>query len=282
MEANPYIFANFQFIDHLPHTFNDLFLTSCGVQSCSPGHFFGPGSHNDYVLHFVCSGKGTYVVNQTAYTLTKGDFFLIHPHTKIHYYADDRDPWSYIWIGFQGENAATCIEQAALDMQHLTGRYDDTALILSYIQEMLLAKENTFTNELKRQVALLHIFTALIDKRQQSMAQISDELRTRPSYVQMACDYILDHYAENIKISQIAKHIGIDRSYMTNLFKEILGISPSEYLINCRLERAAQYLKTTDMRISSIAAKVGYQDALTFSKRFKHHYHMTPSEYRKI
>lgn len=281
MPNHPYTFANLEFIERLPHTSDDLFLTTCGIQSCAPGHFFGPGTREEFLLHFVCDGRGTYVVNQTAYTLTKGEFFLILPNTKIHYYADNQDPWSYIWIGFQGKIAPACIEQAHLDAHTLIGTYDDTSLILPYVQEMLLSRENSFTNELKRQAALYHILASFIEKRRQSVSSGSDISVSQPSYVQMALNFIHDHYASDIRISQIAAYIGIDRSYLTSIFKAEKGISPSEYLIQYRLKRAARYLRTTDMKISSIAEKVGYRDALTFSRRFRQRYGMSPSEYRK-
>lgn len=280
MSNIPHTFGGMQFLERLPHISEDLFLTTCGIQNCSPGHFYGPGSRDEYLLHFVCDGKGTYVVNQTAYTLGKGDFFLILPGTKIHYYADNQNPWSYLWIGFQGKNAPKCIEEAYLGKKNLTGRFDDLSLILSYVQEMLLAKENSFTNELKRQSALLRILAALIDK-QQTLPSESNSSYQPPSYVQTACNYIQNHYDEDIRISQIADFIGIDRSYLTNLFKDAMEISPLEYLIRYRLNMAVVYLETTDLKINSIAAKVGYHDALTFSKRFRQHYHMSPSEYRK-
>ena len=57
-------------------------------------------------------------------------------------------------------------------------------------------------------------------------------------------------------------------------------MSPQAFLIQVRLERAAQLLRGSDMPVGHIAATVGYNDALSFSKAFKHKYNISPTEYR--
>lgn len=88
------------------------------------------------------------------------------------------------------------------------------------------------------------------------------------------------HLKENIKITSIASHVGIDRSYLANIFKSTLEISPQEYLLTLRMNRAADLLQNTSQKITVIANEVGYSDPLTFTKMFKRIKGMSPSEWR--
>ena len=98
--------------------------------------------------------------------------------------------------------------------------------------------------------------------------------------VDQGLNFIENNYHKIITINDIANHIGISRSYLTSIFKKRLDISPKEYLINFRLNKACGLLKTTNLSVSNIALKVGYNDPLTFSKIFKRSYNVSPSNYR--
>ena len=94
-------------------------------------------------------------------------------------------------------------------------------------------------------------------------------------------EYISHHYQEKVKINELADYIGVNRSYLTSSFKKAVGCSPQEYLVNLRMEKAKNLLKNTDMPINAVAAAVGYQDQLAFSKIFKQNFTVSPKEYRK-
>lgn len=154
--------AGFQCLEHLQNNAVDLYLSTCGVQSCAPGHWYGPGKRDEYLIHFIGEGKGIYQVHGKTYHLSKGDFFLICPDTEVFYEADRKEPWDYIWVGFRGIKASTYLKYAGLDETHLTGHYLNASFILSCVQQMMLARSVSTYNELKRTAALLQILAALI------------------------------------------------------------------------------------------------------------------------
>lgn len=272
--------ASFQLLEHLHNDAVDLFVTTCGVQNCFPGHFFGPSQREEYILHFVCEGKGIFQVNGETYHLKKGDFFLIFPNTEVYYEADKECPWDYIWVGFSGIKAAAYLNYAGLDEKHLTGQYSNTSYMLSYIQQMILARSGNPCNELKRTAALLQILSALIEEYSLFSAENESTLNARQNYLDYALTYMDEHLTEQIHISDIANEIGIDRSYLTNIFKRTLGLSPQEYLLQYRMNRACTLLQKPDLKISAIAHAVGYENSLSFSKIFRKYKGVSPSDYR--
>jgi AraC-like DNA-binding protein len=100
-------------------------------------------------------------------------------------------------------------------------------------------------------------------------------------YVNEAVNIIALSYSRPLKISEIADRVGINRSYLTSIFKREMHVSPQAFLINIRLENAARLLKETEDTVGNIAAAVGYSDPLAFSKAFKQKYGCTPSEFRR-
>ena len=58
----------------------ELSIFNCGRESCQPGHTWGPGVRDHYLIHLVVSGKGVYQVGGVSHTLQEGDLFLAKPN----------------------------------------------------------------------------------------------------------------------------------------------------------------------------------------------------------
>ena len=152
--------------------------------------------------------------------------------------------------------------------------------MLSCVQQMTFARVLTHYNELRRQAALLQVFAALIEQHHEQLSEEEQVEYPHHIYIDRTLDYVQTHVSENIRIQDIANYIGIDRSYLTSIFKKSLGISPQEYLVNYRMEYASELLKESDVKIAAIAHEVGYHDPLTFSKVFKKHMKLSPTQWR--
>lgn len=272
--------AGFQLLENLHNDTVDLYLNTCGVQNCAPGHWFGPGMRNEYLLHFVCEGKGIYRVNGETYTLGRGDYFAIFPNTQVYYEADRKEPWEYIWIGFHGIKAASYLKYAGLDGTHVIGHYANSSYILSCVQQMMLARSSGVSDGLKRTAALFQILAVLIEDYASAHPEERGRDDSSRRYLDMALAYMDEHLDENIRINDIATHIGIDRGYLTAIFQKALSLSPKEYLVHYRVNRACMLLRDPERKISEVARAVGYDDALAFSKIFKKYKGISPSVYR--
>lgn len=102
------------------------------------------------------------------------------------------------------------------------------------------------------------------------------------SVIRQAKQYVAQHYAENISLNQVAKHVCLSASYFSALFKTETGTGFIEYLQHTRIERAKKLLRNSKMRIADIAESVGYHDVKFFNKIFCKETSVTPSEYRKF
>lgn len=103
---------------------------------------------------------------------------------------------------------------------------------------------------------------------------------TRSERVERMRAHIAARYAENLTVAQIAKVAGVCERECLRCFNEVLGISPSRYLLMYRLAKAAELLGSTDMNIADVARAVGIKSPSNFAQLFRRDYHCTPREYR--
>ena len=230
-----------------------------GYQDCPSSHAFGPAVRTHWLLHFVVSGSGKYYINGKEYTLGEGELFTIPPYVETYYKADEKDPWSYIWVGFECDVLPTRLEDKMV-----------CPTALSVFRDM--KKCEMFENG--RSLFLLSKiieFFALLDDRGSDVA----------GYVEQAKSYIELQYMLGIGVEDIARHLGINRSYFSDIFKKETGLSPAKYLMRHRMTIARSLLEETKMSVATIAHSVGYTDVFTFSKAFKKYWNRTPLEYTK-
>ncbi len=104
---------------------------------------------------------------------------------------------------------------------------------------------------------------------------------TRFPEIQKAIAFIEENYKRDIYLDDIAKHATMSRSYLSTEFKAVTGISPYNYLLTIRIEKAVEALKTGNEKIITIAYECGFTNLTAFNKAFKRIVGMTPTELRK-
>lgn len=99
--------------------------------------------------------------------------------------------------------------------------------------------------------------------------------------VELAKEYIEEHYYENLMQVDVAQRVGISAGYLSTLFQKQLSIGFVDYLNEIRIEHACTYLRQSYLKTYEIAYKVGFKDEKYFSKVFKKIKGQSPSEYRR-
>lgn len=258
--------------------FTDVYLCYCGYADCEPGHSFGPSVRPNFLIHFILKGKGLYRTGKKEYHLKAGYGFLIEPRIQTFYKADEAEPWSYVWVGFDGVNAGRYLDDIGLNRHHPVFECAYEEEIKRIVLDMLKNNISTTTNRFLLQSLLYEFFSVLTrDVRINASALQNGE----NPYVLQAVEFIQNNYSFPIHVTDIANYVCINRSYLYTLFKTHLGTSPQDYLANYRISQATELLTVTDLSIESIALSCGYSDPLIFSKVFKAKKGQTPSRYRK-
>jgi AraC family transcriptional regulator len=98
--------------------------------------------------------------------------------------------------------------------------------------------------------------------------------------LQEAIEYIHTHLDRDLSLVEIAGIINISPTYFASLFKRAMGISPHQYVIQQRVERAKLMLSKTDLAISDIALQVGFSNQSHLTRHFKNLFGVTPNQAR--
>ena len=104
----------------------------------------------------------------------------------------------------------------------------------------------------------------------------------RPRWLRQAFDYVHAHFTEAIRLDDVAKSIGVHPVHLARTFRESYGLTLGEQVRALRVEFACTLLSTSDTRLAEIAAASGFSDQAHFSRVFRQHVGVTPSQYRLI
>lgn len=270
-----YVFPNENFVD--------LGLYQFGKEQCEPAHSFGPASRNHYLFHFVLSGTGKLMADNAkgetqTYQIKSGQGFMIFPRQITTYIADQHLPWEYVWVEFDGLRAKEIVELAGLSLDNPVYRAHSKELREEMKKEMLYMAEHGEESPFHL-IGHLYLFIDYMSRSSVSM-RLSSEGRVQDFYIKEALTYIEQNFQNDISVEGIAKSCGLNRSYFGRIFKDAIGKSPKEFIMDYRMVKATELLKLTDLTIGDIGNAVGYPNQLHFSRAFKHTYGMSPREWR--
>ena len=229
------------------------------------------------ILFWEFAKVGIFCVGGRKYHVGTGEAFLICPRELVYYEADAKTPWSYMWIGFSGFKAAECIGETILPERRVF-RYSDEELC--HCQQRMLEALQVDTGRELMMASVLYEYLYLLLRHYGRSTRRENVIRYGNHYVKKIKDYIASSYAEGIQISDVAAYLQVDRSYLFRLFKEETGKSLQEYLIEFRLRKACELLRTTSYSIGAVACSVGYADPLYFTRLFHKRVGMSPTVYR--
>ena len=263
--------------------FIDLGMYQHGYEQCEPGHSFGPATRNHYLFHYVISGTGTLMADNAkgetqTYSIKSGQGFLIFPGQITTYIADQNLPWEYVWIEFDGLRVKEALDLTELSVNTPVYHSHSKDLREQLMNEMLYivhhAKESPF-----HLIGHLYLFLDYLTQSAKSKKLVQSS-KMSDYYIKEAINYIEQNFQNNITIKDIAAVCGINRSYFGKIFRNSIGRSPQEFLMNYRMAKATELLKLTSLSIAEIGSAVGYENQLHFSRAFKTIYGVSPREWR--
>ena len=275
----------FEFKVFPQNSFMDLSLLQFGRSACKNGYSFGPAARNDYLFHFILSGKGTLYADNSSgttetYKINANEGFMLFPDQVTTYIADNDDPWEYIWIEFDGFKAKTAVEETGLTLDdpiYRPASEELRDLVLKEMNYIIDNKDASSFNLIGHMYLFLDFFT-----RSAVTPIVKTQQKNTAShfYINEAIRFIELNYQKDITVEGIAQNCGLNRNYFGKKFKEGFGKTPQEFLMRFRMTKATELLEKTHLSIGEISRAVGYNDQLHFSRAFKNTYGISPRQWR--
>lgn len=259
-----------------------LIVGSCGTYRLIKQQKFPtyrPNGRIDYQLLYVANGKAHFFFHDKEEIVPAGHMVLYRPNEMQKYVYYGTDQTEVYWVHFTGSDVENILTDYGFsEKEHVfyTGTLPEYhQLFKQMIQELQLCK--------------LHYKDMLASLLLQLFVRVNrqfTEKNSLNSYAQneiiAATHYFGEHYNQAICIEEYAAAHNMSISWFIRIFKQYNQVTPTQYILSIRMTNAQALLERTDYNISEIAAFVGYDNPLYFSRLFKKHTGYSPSDFRKI
>lgn len=251
--------------------------------------------HNYLEIGYCYRGRGSMILGESEYRFNGNEFTVI-PSNYLH--TTNSDPgnisrWEYLFVDVEGlvrkmcsgnpmrvEQIVRTINEEALFLKG--GLWPDLVRTLRRILDIMRQGEAFFEEEAE---GLLFAFLMNIarqnGKHADKGAENPEAGKKQNNIISKAIDYVSDHFAEQIRVEDIANYAHISETHFRRVFSSNMNMSPLDYVNLVRIQMACEYLNKTDEPISVIAGKCGFTTSSTFNRNFRQIMGVTPVQWRK-
>lgn len=247
--------------------------------------------HSELEFVYVESGNVTFWIGEKQFTLSEGNGVFINSKVLHRFYspAEAVIP-NFVCMPFFIAAQDSIIYHkyilpvisSSLSFQVFYAKISWQAKALSIIKQIIAVQNRTSSRELATSSLLQMLWLEIYENADIKYTEDhTNDSASSQARLQLMMQYIHQNYMHDISLDAIARHAGISKSTVLNLFRKYLHITPINYLINYRLNEAAWLLSKTEKKINTISDETGFNNVDYFCRLFKKHYHLTPTEYRK-
>ena len=263
--------------DENPPVNDDVTVLNSGFCSVKPRFCSGSITRDYYLIHYCTNGKGTFITEESEYSVSKHNGFLIMPNMSTSHLADAADPWNICWVAFTGKKIEAYLRDANLDRNHLLFRYDQDDFLENCIKNIY----NEIRNG-KNVATIKGLFFLFLGR----LIDNSNQKKPRPQAIpiyrhfDVAVRYINKNILTPIKIEKMSDDLQLDTSQLYRIFKKNTGMSPQRYITSRRICKACDILAKTELPIKDISKWLCFDYPSHFTNQFKKNTGLSPLEYR--
>lgn len=198
--------------------------------------------------------------------------FLPTDARQLYAFSKEGNAISY-WIHFTG----TAIEDALADLPYkrtFCGQVDERMQFESLLHQL------SQTHHMRGPAYLLDEGGLLLQILASLSRSVNRQESTECSEIRAAAAYLCEHFCQPLSLADCAAHLHLSVSRFSHLFTKTIGVSPYQYLLRLRLDRACALLLHTELDIRHIAQLVGFDDPSYFSRLFRKRFAKTPGAFR--
>lgn len=256
----------------------ELSLTRIGYHNLRfirPHKFFR--TQTFYTLHIVLSGKGTLHYRGNTYAIGENSVFVLPNDEPFCYYADEQDPWEYIFFELTGTSLCDYLRSVGFSDASPVRHFPVPEKILGEYRDFFLKKENALPCSYYDAVSLFFLLLG-------ALAETSNPQPLRQEDLIQQAKYLLrSHYHDpNFSLDLVADSLHISHAQLCRLFKKQTGETMIAFLNRLRMDYAKKMLIESDKNATEICYAAGYQDYTYFLTLFKKYHGMTTNEYRRL
>ncbi len=228
----------------------------------------------DYHILYIAEGECTCLYNNTEFIMTKGQFVVYPPNVKQWYSFEEGKCATTFWLHFSGNGAEGILSQLGIHGGIYQAPFEDE--VAACFKKMIYKHSvNTDKCQVAARGNLIEFLSSLASEctGKGSMAY--------PQAVVKMVEYINSNWQSTLTVAGVAQKIGLSESRAAHLFKNAIGKSMHQYIMDLRISAAKEQLRNTQLGISQISEMMGFHDALYFSRAFKSRVGVSPKAFRE-
>lgn len=238
-----------------------------------------PQGSEQAIIILCTHGGGWAELAGRRHEVGPGDLLVLPPGIPHAYGARHDAPWTIPWIHVTGRLVPNHLAALGVGASRPLLRVGHDPRALALFEEVLDTLEHGY---LPSQLAYAAQVTSHLLGRLARLGSSGAGERHDPAEaVRRAIEFMKLHLDRPLRVPGIAAVAGLSTSHFTSVFRAATGYPPLDYHIRLRMHRACQLLDTTDLPVKEIASRLGYEDALYFSRAFRAVVERAPSEYRQ-
>ncbi|MFI3312545.1 MAG: AraC family transcriptional regulator [Eubacteriales bacterium] len=234
---------------------------------------------DSYLIKLTLAGRGTLHYENREYSLKPGNFFWINCQNHQSYHTDRTEGnWRVIWVHFWGEQAKVYYDifreaNQNSPVGHLTAQ---AQMVLFQLLTLYGGESRDLTTDVAGSALLCQLFS-------QSIASVSAQQKPAlaPAVVGELKLHLMEHYAEKITLDGLAVQFAVSKYHMQRLFKAHMGQTPAQFLLDFRMAKAKELLRTTNLPIGEVAYDVGMENVSHFISTFRKNVGTPPQKFRQ-
>lgn len=229
---------------------------------------------NYYMLYLAISGSCDFCTDYKRFAVKKGDIFFVFPNKRYKYEKENKI--KFIYISFTNIEAKQLLNK--LNVNYVSPVCQNHLELISLFKKEFENSKQNSTADLTAKGLLYLTFGRLCQKR------TNDSLKSKKiETVKQIVAYIEENIGDaDLTLKKISAVCFYHFNYVSQIFKEIMGVSFIKYLTSQRIKKAQMLLETTSLSVAQISFAVGFKDSGYFEKVFKKTKRLTPTKYREL
>ena len=238
-----------------------------------------PTSHDRHVLLLCLLGAGVVLVNEQPIRLLPGQALVIFPG-QVHHYADLEPGLLWLYATFEADRAEALLGLMGTPVPVPRSGW---GLAADLVRLYGAAGRADALAPPRVAVTLWLLLLELVARAQPPWPRAvlaPADWRRSCEFVEKVQAYSLARVEAPVHVAEVARHLGMSRSKLYGMFREILGRGPGAYLRRQRVHHACSLLSATEESVSRVAERCGFSSLYAFSRTFKQVFGSSPSAYR--
>jgi AraC-like DNA-binding protein len=226
----------------------------------------------DFLFLYIREGGGRLRSFEGEFTLRPGDLIVLVPGEKYRYVPDPETGWTGYWIGFSGTVPEEWIKQKLLDeVITIHPAFNQKEMRFPFEEALSFVQSGNHALQPLIASCVMRIFAYLTENRYERLNRVNYDI------IEQATSIFEKIISQPMDMEQLTKLLNVNYQYLRDHFKEKTGLSPYQYFLQMKINKAKELLQEGSLSIKEISYKLSFDSPYYFSRLFKKKTGISPS-----